>query len=91
MGYLLLQLLLELLFEDKLENHLKLSFRRNGCVVEHFEKYHFNYIKELKNLVWRIVDAEEDFSLHFNSIEGKEDSLCISIELSDLRTLSSVT
>ena len=88
MGYLLLQLLLELLFEDKLENHLKLSFRRNGCVVEH---HHFNCIKELKNLVRRIVDAEEDFSLHFNSIEGKEDSLCISIELSDLRTLSSVT
>ena len=73
MGYLLLQLLLELLFEDKLENHLKLSFRRNGCVVEHFEKY---CIKELKNLVWRIVDAKEDISLHFDSIEGKLKMVC---------------
>ena len=83
MGYLLLQLLLELLFEDKLENHLKLSFRRNGCVVEHFEKYHFNCIKELKNLVWRIVDAEEEISLHFNWIEGKLQMVC-AFQLSSL-------
>ena len=65
---LLLQLLLELLFEDKLENHLKLSFRRNGCVVEHFEKYHFNCVKELKNLYGALLML-------------KKISVCISIRL----------
>ena len=33
-------------------------------------------MKELKNLVWRIVDAKEDISLHFDSIEGKLKMVC---------------